>query len=185
MRGIASTAEAFIAEGKPLEAVPHLRTVLHLDSLSLVELTPSCLACEAFWHMGAAYSAADSMDAALRTWERWARATPSRRASFGPRSAGYARTNIELAHVLLAAYRPREALRPLRLNLESSIGADQTWALRTEARELLGLAHDRLGHGDSARVHYTAVLDAWRHADPELHPRRRVIEANLHSLIEN
>jgi len=87
--------------------------------------------------------------------------------------------------MLLAIGRPDEALRPLRLNLETHIGADQTWALRTEARELLGTAHHQLGNLDSARAHYSAVLAAWRNADPELHARRRSIEESLRRMTEN
>jgi tetratricopeptide (TPR) repeat protein len=101
------------------------------------------------------------------------------RAQFGPRSGGYGRTNLHLARVLLAAGRAEEALRPLRLNLAAGIGADQTWASRAEARELLGFAHDRLGHADSARTHYEAVLHAWRAADPGLAARKRAIAHNL------
>jgi serine/threonine-protein kinase len=63
-------------DGRFLEALPHLRRVVHMDSLSLNGLSPWCHACDALEATIASYIAADSLDAAERVARAWTRMQP-------------------------------------------------------------------------------------------------------------
>jgi len=62
--------------GKFLDALPHLRRVVHMDSLSLEGRSPFCHACDALEATITSYIAADSMDAAERVARNWTRMQP-------------------------------------------------------------------------------------------------------------
>lgn len=56
---------------RPLRAIPHLRRVIEMDSLSLRGVTPQCRACDAFPWLADAYRDVDSLDSAERTIREW------------------------------------------------------------------------------------------------------------------
>jgi len=84
---------------------------------------------------------------------------------------GYTRENYELARALMGLGRAAEAIYPLQAALRGDLQSSNLYVTRTELHELLARAFDELGQGDSAAVHYRAVVDAWRHADPIVHDR--------------
>jgi DNA-binding SARP family transcriptional activator/Flp pilus assembly protein TadD len=104
-----------------------------------------------------------------------------RHAIFSPTS-GYTRTNLELARVLLAARRPREAVAILQPAFRGLLESSNLYVTHTELHEYLGRAWEAAGRPDSAAVHYRWVLDAWRSADPELHARRDSVRTRLSAL---
>lgn len=104
--------------------------------------------------------------------------TEFRRAIFSPNS-GYTRTNLELARVLIALGRPREAVSILQPAFRGPLEASSLYVTHTELHELLGHAWEAAGRPDSATVHYRRVLDAWHGADPEFHERRDSVRARL------
>jgi len=84
---------------------------------------------------------------------------------------GYTRENYELARALLDAGRPAEAIYPLQAALRGDLQSSNLYITRTELHEELARAFEAAGQRDSAVVHYRAVVDAWRHADPIVHDR--------------
>ena len=60
-----------VADGRFLDAVPHLQRAISMDSLSLVGARAECHACEAFRWLIAAYQHADSLALAEREVRRW------------------------------------------------------------------------------------------------------------------
>ncbi len=103
-----------------------------------------------------------------------------RQALFGPYF--FTRTNLELGRCLLAAGRTREAIPALRDGLRGPVIVWGLYATGTEFHELLGQAYEATGQPDSALIHYRWVLNAWRHADPELAGRRQAIESRVAAL---
>lgn len=90
---------ARMADGEFLSALPSLRQVIRIDSLSLGGQTARCRACDALSHMVAAYSLADSLAAAERVAREWIRRQP-----------GSGRAWAELVGTLEAQDRFEEAL---------------------------------------------------------------------------
>lgn len=70
-------ARARLANGEFLAALPHLRQVIRLDSLSLSGHAARCRACDALANMINAYSLADSLSAAERVAREWTRQQPA------------------------------------------------------------------------------------------------------------
>jgi Flp pilus assembly protein TadD len=70
-------ARALSWKGDFLGAVPHLRRVLEMDSLSLRDAMPRCRACDALSGIITAYWFADSLSAAERTAREWIRLQPA------------------------------------------------------------------------------------------------------------
>jgi len=107
-------------------------------------------------------------------------------AAISSRNLGYTRTNYELARVLLATGRPREAITILQPALRGPFEASNMYVTRTEIHELLAQAWDSLGSGwpqlDSARVHYAAVVQAWRRPDRVFARRAAVARRRLRDL---
>jgi tetratricopeptide (TPR) repeat protein len=93
-----------------------------------------------------------------------------RRAIWSPTS-GYTRTNLELARLLLALGRPREAIPVLRAALAGSLQSSQLYVTHTELRALLGQAYAELGLADSAAAQRRWVARAIAGADPEVRER--------------
>ncbi|MGI9179809.1 MAG: BTAD domain-containing putative transcriptional regulator [Longimicrobiaceae bacterium] len=89
--------------GDFLGALPHLRRVVAMDSLSLRGVQPRCRACDALAEAVFAYSMADSFPAAERTAREWTRLQP-----------GSARSWSALARVLEFQDRYGEALAARR-----------------------------------------------------------------------
>ncbi len=69
------------------------------------------------------------------------------------------------ARLLAARHRDREALALVEPDLSPLIGIERVF-YRIEAARL----NERLGNRDEATAAYQFVIDAWRHADPELQP---------------
>lgn len=95
---------------------------------------------------------------------------------------GYNRVNLELAKVLLAEGRPRDALPLLRAALRGPIEATAYYLPYTELRAELGEAFDSAGEPDSAVTEYRRVLAAWRGADAEFRSRVAAIGARVDAL---
>jgi predicted Zn-dependent protease len=95
---------------------------------------------------------------------------------------GYTRTNLELAQVLLALHRPREAVAVLQSALRGGLEGSNLYVTHTELHELSGRAWEAAERLDSAAIHYRRVLDAWARADPMLHARRDSVRARLTAL---
>jgi tetratricopeptide (TPR) repeat protein len=93
-----------------------------------------------------------------------------RAAIFSP-TAGYTRTNLELARVLIELDRPAEAVPLLQAALRAPLDGPELYVTRTEIHRMLALAFHAAGAGDSAKKHYRIALDAWDHADPILQPQ--------------
>jgi tetratricopeptide (TPR) repeat protein len=102
------------------------------------------------------------------------------RAAYSP--VGYTRTNYELARTLLALNRPLDAVPPLQQGLRAGLEGGALYLTTTELHELLARAWDSAGVADSARVHYRAVADNWRNADPVLRTRVQAAQARLRAL---
>ena len=94
---------------------------------------------------------------------------------------GYTRIDFELGRALLEAGRAREAVAVLQPAIRE-FEATALYVTRTEMRELLARAWDAAGVRDSAVVHYRAVANAWRRADPVLRPRLEAVQARLAAL---
>jgi len=80
-------------------------------------------------------------------------------------SAGYTRTNYELARVYLHAGRPRDAVAVLQPVLRGPLDASNLYLNRIELQELLAQAWDATGQRDSAAAHYSVVARAWSNGD--------------------
>ncbi|MFP5355129.1 MAG: tetratricopeptide repeat protein [Gemmatimonadota bacterium] len=87
-------------------------------------------------------------------------------------SLGFTRVNLEMARALLRLGRYAEAVAALQPALRGELDASNLYVTRTELHELLAEAFARGGNSDSAAVHYRAVVQAWRRADPEFVARR-------------
>lgn len=68
--------QARIWSGDFLDATPHLRQAVAMDSISLRQATAGCRACEALWELTTAYTMADSLDAAQRVAREWLERSP-------------------------------------------------------------------------------------------------------------
>jgi predicted Zn-dependent protease len=80
-------------------------------------------------------------------------------------TAGYTRTNYELARVYLRERRPREAVTVLQPGLRGALDASNLYLNRIEPHELLAQAWDSVGDRDSAAAHYAVVARAWSTGD--------------------
>jgi serine/threonine protein kinase len=96
---------------------------------------------------------------------------------------GYSRINLELAGCLLRQNRYEEAAVIAGAALRNSSESNGLYASRTEFHELLGRIWQAAGRTDSATVHVRAALNAWRNADPILHPRVTDLERRLGALL--
>jgi DNA-binding SARP family transcriptional activator/tetratricopeptide (TPR) repeat protein len=85
---------------------------------------------------------------------------------------GYTRVNYELARALIRLGRPRDAVATLQSSLRGEIDASNLYITRTDLHESLAQAFAAAGQRDSAAFHFRAVVNAWRRADPQYHPRR-------------
>ena len=88
------------------------------------------------------------------------------RAAIHSPTNGFTRINYELGKTLMRLDRPGEAVPVVRAALHGGIDGSNLYVTRTELHELLAQAFDRLGHRDSAAVHYRAVVRAWARSDP-------------------
>ena len=79
---------------------------------------------------------------------------------------GFTRANLELGRLLVRSGRAGEAIPLARAALHGGLDGSNLYVTRTELHELLAQAHEQAGNRDSAAVHYRAVADAWRGADP-------------------
>jgi tetratricopeptide (TPR) repeat protein len=86
-------------------------------------------------------------------------------------TTGFTRTNHELAHVLMARGKARQAIAVLQPALRGDLQSSNYYVSRTELHEALARAFDTAGQRDSAIVHYDIVARAWRRADPQFHAR--------------
>jgi tetratricopeptide (TPR) repeat protein len=94
-------------------------------------------------------------------------------------TAGYTRTNLELARAYLRQSRPRDAIAVLQPALRGSIEAQNLFVNRTELHELLARAWQVAGRPDSAVAHYRVVARAWAAGDPAF--RARADSARAHA----
>ncbi|MGH8326838.1 MAG: tetratricopeptide repeat protein, partial [Steroidobacteraceae bacterium] len=108
-------------------------------------------------------------------------ATEFRRALVDPVS-GFSRVNLELARILLARNQTRDAIPLLRAPLAGPIESESYYGTLTEFHVMLANAFDRAGEADSALVHYSYAVAAWRHADPQFRPRLRAIQQRVSAL---
>ena len=92
-------------------------------------------------------------------------------ASIYSMTAGYSRTNYELARLFLRGNRPREAIAVLQPALRRALDASNLFVTRTEIHELLAKAWELAGARDSAITHLAFVTRAWSAADPPLRAR--------------
>lgn len=76
-------ARGRLASGEFLSALPHLRRVIRLDSLSLSGEPARCRACDALANAISAYSLADSLPAAERVAREWVRLQPGSGTAWG------------------------------------------------------------------------------------------------------
>jgi len=97
-------------------------------------------------------------------------------------TAGYTRTNVELARALLDLQRPREAIPVLEAALEGGLDASNMYVTYTEIYELLGRAYEATGMRDSAAKYDRLVVAAWRNADPAFAQRRNEAARRLAGL---
>jgi tetratricopeptide (TPR) repeat protein len=110
--------------------------------------------------------------------EREPAAAAFQRSMYSP-TTGYTRANLELARVLLALDRPREAVATLQSALRGELQASNLYVTRTDLHELLGTAWQAAGQPDSALVHLQRAVEAWRDADPMFSVRRDSARARL------
>jgi hypothetical protein len=106
-------------------------------------------------------------------------AVPHLRAAIHSPTNGFTRVNYELGKVLLRLNRPAEAVATVRAALHGGIDGSNLYVTRTDLHELLAQAFERMGKRDSATIHYRAVAEAWKHADPRYNARREVASAWL------
>jgi predicted Zn-dependent protease len=87
-------------------------------------------------------------------------------------SDGSGETILQLGRALVAANRPREAIRVLRAGLHNFMDRAGFSTPRTELQDELWQAYIAAGEKDSAAVYARRVANAWQHADPILRARR-------------
>lgn len=87
-------------------------------------------------------------------------------------TAGYTRTNRELARILIELHRPREAIPVLQAALKGGLDASNMYVTYTEIYDLLGRAFEAAGEPDSAVTYDRMVVSAWRNADSAFAQRR-------------
>ena len=104
-----------------------------------------------------------------------------RQAIFSP-SEGYVRTHLELGRLLLREGRPRDAAAVLEPSLRGSLEASNLYVSRTELHLALADAYAAAGDRARALAHYRWVDNAWRRADPPLHPLRDRVRQRIASL---
>lgn len=92
-------------------------------------------------------------------------------------TAGYTRTNLELAKVYMRQRRPQDAIAVLQPALRGSIEAQNLYVNRIELHELLARAWDAAGRPDSAAAHYRVVARAWAAGDPAFRARSETARA--------
>lgn len=80
-------------------------------------------------------------------------------------TAGFTRTNAELARLLAGERRFREAIAVLQPALRGSLEASNLYVSRTALNELLAQAWDSAGGRDSAVAHYAFVARSWQGGD--------------------
>jgi tetratricopeptide (TPR) repeat protein len=86
-------------------------------------------------------------------------------------TAGYTRTNYDLARVYLRQHRPNDAIAVLQPVLRGALDASNLYLNRIELQELLAQAWDSAGARDSAAAHYVVVAHAWAAGDPPFKAR--------------
>jgi DNA-binding SARP family transcriptional activator len=118
---------------------------------------------------GLLFTAARRDDDAIREFQE---------AIYSP-TLGFTRVNLELGRALMRQNRAREAAAVVAPALRGEVDAANLYVTRTELHELLAQAYDRAGVGDSAAVHYRAVVRAWGKADEMFHARRDAASAWL------
>jgi tetratricopeptide (TPR) repeat protein len=97
-----------------------------------------------------------------------AAAIPALRASIVSPTTGYTRASYELARALLRQGRPADAVAVLQPTFRGGLEASNLYITRSELHALLAQAWDAAGRADSAATHYSALVAAWRRADPHL-----------------
>ncbi len=98
----------------------------------------------------------------------WPRAAAEFRQAIVSPNAGYTRTNVALAGVLMRMNRPREAVAVLQPALRGSLEASNLYVNRTDVHALLARAWQAAGRPDSAAAHQAVVARARVRADPDL-----------------
>ena len=101
------------------------------------------------------------------------------RAAIYSTTAGYTRTNLALARVLMGQGQPRAAVGLLQAALRGSLDGSPFYVTRTELHETLARAWEQAGQRDSAAYHYGRVVKAWQKAEPPLHGRRQELQTRL------
>lgn len=86
-------------------------------------------------------------------------------------TAGYTRTNFELARLLIELGRADESIPLLQAALRNDGQASALYVTYTELHALLARAFAETGPADSARVHRDWALRAWRNADAAVKDR--------------
>ncbi len=104
------------------------------------------------------------------------------RAAISSPTFGFTQINLELGRLLLERGRPTEAVAILAPALRGALDASNLYVSRTELHEALARAWDAANQPDSARVHWEAVVHAWRTADPMFRERRAAAERRLVAL---
>jgi hypothetical protein len=84
------------------------------------------------------------------------------RSAISSPNVGYTRINLELARVLLAEHRPRDAVPALSAALRGSLEGSNYYVSRTELEDALARAFAEAGRADSARVYRSRVAAARR-----------------------
>lgn len=107
------------------------------------------------------------------------RAAESFRSAIYSTTVGYTRTNLELARILLAQGRPREALSFLQPALRGAIDASNYYVTRTELHELIARAFHQENSQDSAAAYYRKVVAAWSQGDAPFRARADTARARL------
>lgn len=168
---------ALMNADRPLDAVPHFRRVIQLDTLSLLEVTATCRACDAIWLLGGAYGMADSADAGERVIRAWVKANPRLATAAGELAykleylgrydeaehmlrtmheldSKYQTLESRLAGLEMARGRFAQAERYARdaLRLHPQNRGDRHWLLAITLMNQ-GRLREALAHADSFRVH--------------------------------
>jgi tetratricopeptide (TPR) repeat protein len=83
-------------------------------------------------------------------------------------SAGWTRTNVELARAYLGKKQPSEAVKVLRPAYGEPLDAMARYAPRSELDYWMAISLRDAGQLDSARVYAARVRESWKDADPEV-----------------